>query len=275
LLKLGTISEINPKNLNGSKENLDDIEVSFIPMRNVEEETGKIDSSSKRYYKEVKKGYTPFANGDILFAKITPCMENGKIAIANNLYNGIGFGSTEFHIIRLKHKDLITKYFFYYLLQEKFRKQARRYMKGTAGQLRVPSSYLQEVLIPLPPINEQKRIVSKLEELLPKLDAGIEYLKKTQILLKQYRQSVLKYAFEGKLTEKWREENKEKLSSIERNEEISKKNGALIPIDKKFLYPLPSNWVWIRIGEICEGKFQDDTNRRILLEIFLGSRSKT
>ena len=183
-------------------------------MKNVEEESGRMDLSIKKIHNEVKKGYTPFINGDILFAKITPCMENGKVAVADNLQNGIGFGSTEFHVIRLLSNELSKKYFFFFLVQDSFRKIAQRYMKGTAGQLRVPSQYLEQVLIPLPPLNEQKRIVSRLEELFTKLDAGIEYLKKNQILLKKYRQSILKHAFEGKLTEKWRKENQDAINHL-------------------------------------------------------------
>ena len=136
-------------------------------MKCVEEETGKFDLSLIRNYHEVRKGYTPFINNDIIFAKITPCMENGKMAIVNKLRNGIGFGSTEFHVIRLIG-DLSRKFFFYYILQENFRKEARRKMTGTAGQLRVPSNYIEEVKVPFPPINEQARIVSKLDELFSK-----------------------------------------------------------------------------------------------------------
>src|SRR5687768_15048500 len=103
-VKLSDIAKINPRELNRSVEELANLEISFIPMKNVEEETGLIDLSIKKPYLEVKKGFTQFINGDILFAKITPCMENGKIAIADNLTNGIGFGSTEFHVIRLKQE---------------------------------------------------------------------------------------------------------------------------------------------------------------------------
>ena len=100
-MKLEDVSELNPRI---DKQSIgDDLEVTFLPMKNVEELSGKIDLSETKRFSEVKKkSYTPFRDGDILFSKVTPCMENGKIAIAHDLKNGIGFGSTEFHVIRLQ-----------------------------------------------------------------------------------------------------------------------------------------------------------------------------
>lgn len=208
-VKLGGIAEINPKlRKNGVS---DDLEVSFLPMKAVEELTGKFDPSITKRYSQVKKGYTPFLDGDIIFAKITPCMENGKIAIVNDLKNGIGFGSTEFHVIRLIEKSLPKEYFFYYLLQEEFRRVAKTKMKGTAGQLRVSSKFMNEALIPLPPLAEQYRIVARIEEFFTKLDAGVESLKKARTQLRRYRQGVLNAAVEGKLTRQWRQAHKEEI----------------------------------------------------------------
>lgn len=107
--RLGEIGEINPKfNREGFP---DDTEVTFLPMRCVEELTGRIDLSLTKKLSEVIKGYTYFIEGDLLFAKITPCMENGKIAIAHGLKNEIGFGSTEFHVVR-PYELLPRKFFF-------------------------------------------------------------------------------------------------------------------------------------------------------------------
>ena len=110
------IAEINPKI--SSKDLSDDLMVSFLPMAAVEEKSGRYSLSEIREYKGkgVKKGYTPFIDGDVIFAKITPCMENGKIAIVDNLKNSIGFGSTEFHVSRLTNLTN-RKYLFYYLVQ--------------------------------------------------------------------------------------------------------------------------------------------------------------
>lgn len=257
LVKLGDIAIINPRSIN--RELQDDTEISFLPMKNVEEETGKFDLALSRNYHDVRKGYTPFIDNDIIFAKITPCMENGKMAIVSKLKNGIGFGSTEFHVVRLIG-DLSRKFFFYYLLQEDFRREARRKMTGTAGQLRVPSKYIEEAKVPLPPINETTRIVSKLEALFTKLDAGIEYLKKTNIMLKQYRQSVLKYAFEGKLTKNWRENYPKTLEPASSLLERMKKNREnTMEIKHKersklvnSLPELPDLWSWTTLYDITD-----------------------
>jgi type I restriction enzyme S subunit len=98
IAQLADVAEINP---GLDKSEIDDeLEVSFVPMPAVEAESGRIDVSATRKFGEVKKGYTAFTEGDVLFAKITPCMENGKIAVVPPLKNGFGFGSTEFHVVR-------------------------------------------------------------------------------------------------------------------------------------------------------------------------------
>jgi type I restriction enzyme S subunit len=255
---LGEISEVNPKNL--PVQLTDQLDVTFLPMRAVEELSGRYDLSYVRKAKEVRKGYTPIADGDIIFAKITPCMENGKVALLHNLLNGVGFASTEFHVFRFP-RELQRKYFFYFLIQEDVRKNARKSMTGSAGQLRVPAKYMSDLPLPLPPLPEQRRIVAKIEELFSKLDAGVEALKKVKAELKRYHQAVLKYAFEGKLTEEWREAHKGELEPasvlLERiKEERKKKLGAKYkeppPIDTSKLPDLPEGWAWARLGQIAD-----------------------
>ena len=172
--------------------------VSFIPMAAVEAKTGRIDLSQVRTYGEVSKGYTRFSEGDVLFAKITPCMENGKIAIAKGLTNGCGCGSTEFHVLRIR-SGLSQEFLYFFLLQDEFRKGAQRNMAGTAGQLRVPAAWLSEASIPLPPLAEQARIVAEIETQFTRLDASVAALRRAQANLKRYRASVLKDACEGRL----------------------------------------------------------------------------
>lgn len=155
-VKLGDICEINPRRTNGVNS---DVLCSFIPMEYVDEYLGAVTKTSVRPIFEVEKGYTSFRDDDVLFAKITPCMENGKCAIAKNLVNGVGFGSTEFHVLRAKD-EIIPEWVYYYLRQEDVRKEAERHMTGSAGQRRVPSKFLEETLIPLPPLDEQKRIAA-------------------------------------------------------------------------------------------------------------------
>lgn len=164
MAKLGEVCLINPK----SCTLRDDTEVSFIPMTKVGEH-GEFDASEIKNYSEVKKGFTNFQNGDILFAKITPCMENGKGAIAHNMKNGIGFGSTEFHVLR-PDTDKITSEWLYYLTTWKaFRKEAERNMTGSAGQKRVPKTFLENYVVNLPDIDTQKsenKILRKMDDLI-------------------------------------------------------------------------------------------------------------
>jgi type I restriction enzyme, S subunit len=245
------IAEINPtKPLKNTIS--DSLLVSFLPMKCIEELTGNYDLSDIRKYGEVKKGYTFFKNGDIIFAKITPCMENGKIAIVNELKNGIGFGSTEFHVIRLVDDKMSRPFYFYYLIQDNFRDTAQRNMKGTAGQLRVSSDYIKNSIVPIPPINEQKRIVSKIEELFSELDNVKDTLEKVKLQLVQYRQSLLKSAFEGKLTEEWRIEKSDELESVNTILKILDNdcsNSNYLQIIKKSK-KLPISWEFIKIGRM-------------------------
>jgi type I restriction enzyme S subunit len=253
---LGEIGEINPK-LIDHQHFTEDAEVTFLPMKCVEELTGKLDLSLTKRLSEVRRGYTPFTDGDLLFAKITPCMENGKVAVTYGLRNGIGFGSTEFHVIRLP-QSFPRKFFFYYLVREDLRKDAQRNMTGSAGQLRVPLSYMQQIPIALPPLPEQHRIVAKIEELFTKLDAGVEALKRVKTQLKRYRQSVLKHAFEGKLTAEWREAHKHELEPAsvllerikhERKKTAKGKYKELPPLDASNLPQLPEGWMWTRLSD--------------------------
>ena len=230
---LEEVSELNPRIDRQSID--DDLEVTFLPMKSVEELSGKIDLSETKRFSELKrKNYTPFRDGDILFAKVTPCMENGKIAIAHDLENGIGFGSTEFHVIRLSEEQS-TQFFFFYFLQQKFRQEAKRAMTSGVGLLRVPTDYMRRVLLPLPPLSEQHCIVAKIEELFTKLDAGINALHKAQSQLKRYRQSVLKAAFEGKLTEVWRADHQDEIEPA-----------------SSIVNDLPDGWTPITVGKIAQ-----------------------
>lgn len=151
--RLGECCVINPKKTTDSRLE-EDLEISFIPMASVSE-CGEILKLEDKFYREVKNGFTYFCEGDVLFAKITPCMENGKGAVAVGLTNGIGFGSTEFHVLRpIKEKS--NSYWLYALTSfELFRKKAEKNMTGSAGQKRVPASFLENIKISVPPISLQ------------------------------------------------------------------------------------------------------------------------
>jgi type I restriction enzyme, S subunit len=194
---INSVVEVNPHFKREGIE--DDLKVSFVPMAAVGACDGTIDVSKERLFCEVKKGYTSFQEGDVLFAKITPCMENGKIVIVPKLISGCGFGSTEFHVLR-PTKCIGARYLYHYVSRSIFRGEAAHNMTGAVGQKRVPSSYLEQYKIPVAPLPEQHRIVAKIEELFSELDKGVENLKTAREQLKVYRQSVLKHAFEGKLS---------------------------------------------------------------------------
>jgi len=197
--KLGEICCINPSK--SELKNLsDNLEVSFIPMAAVDDISGSIITQEKKLLGKVKKGYTYFKEDDVLFAKITPCMQNGKSAIAKNLINGIGFGSTEFHVLRPLDK-VLSKWIYFYIRQPWFRKEAERHFTGTAGQQRVPQEFIEKTEIPLPPLSEQKKIVAYLDDLREKVEKLKQLQQKQLEELNELKNSILEKAFKGELAE--------------------------------------------------------------------------
>ena len=160
-VRLTEVAELNPRHFSHSIT--DDTIVSFVPMKAVEEESGRLDPNTTKSWSAVKKGYTPFQDGDVIFAKITPCMENGKFAIARGLHGGKAAGSTEFHVFRSSNV-LDPKFLLYFLFGPDVRRAARLNMRGAAGQLRVPPLFFEELEFPLPPIDEQREIVAEIEK---------------------------------------------------------------------------------------------------------------
>ena len=157
-MRLIDVCDINPR----AQAIDDNLEVSFVAMPDVSED-GKINTGNIRSYCEVKKGFTCFQEGDVLFAKITPCMENGKGALAVGLKNGIGCGSTEFHVLRPNTEILQGKWLYYFTSWSAFRKDAERHMTGSAGQKRVPKAYLEKYELQIPTLSEQLYQVKSLD----------------------------------------------------------------------------------------------------------------
>jgi type I restriction enzyme S subunit len=154
LKRLGECCILNPRRPNIALCDTD--KVSFIPMPAVSEDGYLVDMTDEEYGK-VKKGFTYFENNDVLFAKITPCMENGKGAIVHGLTNGIGMGSTEFHVLR-PINGISSPYWLLALTRMPiFRERAAKNMSGTGGQKRVSASYLDHFMVGLPAIEEQRR----------------------------------------------------------------------------------------------------------------------
>ena len=179
MARLGDVCIINPK-----VPPIDDsMLVSFVPMQRVGKE-GEFDPSEQRTYADVKKGFTYFADADVLFAKITPCMENGKGAIACGMENGIGFGSTEFHVLRPNKKMMMGEWLYYLTVCPTFRKEAERNMTGSAGQKRVPNSFLENYHVNIPVLSEQHQQVQVLNNIFALLSLRKQQLAKLDELVK-------------------------------------------------------------------------------------------
>lgn len=190
-------AEINPSK-SGKINFLPSTPVAFVPMSAVDDVTGCIIKATIRPFAEVSKGYTCFKDGDIIFARITPCMQNGKTALAEGLSNGIGFGSTEFHVLRPGPK-IMGRWLHIFMRHKDFRKDAAMHFKGTAGQQRVPQNFLEQKMISVPPISEQRRIVAYLDNLQSKIDELKRLQAETEAEINALLPSILDKAFKGEL----------------------------------------------------------------------------
>lgn len=178
-IKIKNICEVNPK-----QEILDDnFIISFIGMAQISNDN-QFDTSILKKYEDVKKGFSSFKDGDILFAKITPCMENGKGVLIENLYNGIGFGSTEFHVLRPNIKVVDKKYLYWFTMYKKFRLNCEKNMTGSAGQKRVPKNYIENYEIKLPELIIQEKRAKILDNILKIKQEKLEQLKRLEELNK-------------------------------------------------------------------------------------------
>ena len=195
-VKLGEVCTVNPRRPHIDRQ--PDAPTMFVPMSAVDDESGMIVAAEKRPFEQVRKGYTYFEENDVLFAKITPCMENGKAAIARGLPDGIGFGSTEFHVLR-PSPSVISEWVWLFIRQQRFREEAKKAFRGGVGQQRVPQEFLEQYLLPLPPLDEQRRIVAHLEAVQEKIKALKEAQVATEAELKRLEQAILEKAFRGEL----------------------------------------------------------------------------
>lgn len=183
---LSDICEVNPK-----KDILEnDDEVAFLPMEQVSN-SGRIIKIHTRKYEEVSKGYTPFKNKDVLLAKITPCFENGKRALVENLQYKMGFGSTEFHVLRSLEERVMPKYLYYCIDTHRFKELAERNMTGSAGQKRVPTTFLKDFKLPIPPLKEQEKISEILSTVDSQIDDTEKLIEKSKELKKGLMQKLL------------------------------------------------------------------------------------
>ncbi len=274
---LGEVCAMNPGAL--TAESLPDhTEVSFVPMAAVEEESGRLDASQTRQLGSVRRGYTPFRENDVVFAKITPCMENGKIALATGLKNGLAYGSTELFVFR-PYSGLLPRFVLHFLLQPSLREEAERRMTGASGQKRVPANYLLAREFLLPPTNEQKQIVAKLDAAISRLERAEIAARRAQQRLKGYRAAVLHAAVTGQLTRPWRDDHRGEIqigeallqrlltarrTRWEESELDRLRLAGKEPTDDKWKsrYPapaspstedlpeLPEKWIWVSISQL-------------------------
>ncbi len=232
--------------------------VSFVPMPAVSAESGTIEAAVDKPLADVWKGFTHFAENDVIFAKITPCMENGKIAVARGLTNGLGCGSTEFHVLR-STGAVLPEFLWRFLRQSSFRNDAEGAMTGAVGQRRVPTDYLKASELPVPPLAEQRRIVAKLDALTARTARARADLDRIPALAARYKQAVLSRAFSGELTADWRAAQPalEPISPRSENDIRPKyRLGGAAP-DFAPPYAVPETWRWLRLpqlGDMDRGK---------------------
>lgn len=257
-VRVSDIFIINPKVVADDND-----DAAFIPMDKIVACYGSKYSYEIRKWKNIKSSFTCFADGDVAFAKITPCFQNRKSMILENLPNGVGAGTTELKVLRQFSETIDRKYLLYFLASSYFVDEA--VFKGTANQQRIIVGYLENKLFPLPPLAEQHRIVAKIEELLPKVE---EYGKAQDALNKlnaelpeRLKKSILQEAISGRLVPQ--DPNDEPasvlLAKIRQEKEQLVKAGKLkkkdlieTPItEDEIPFEIPDSWEWCKLGSIA------------------------
>jgi type I restriction enzyme S subunit len=185
---LGNICEINPRKI----QKTDDGQVSFITMNQLSEE-GQMISHASKPYEEVSKGFTSFQDGDVLVAKITPCFENGKGALVEGLVNGVGFGSTEFHVLRA-NKNSCSEFIYYLTRTRELRVKGEMNMQGSAGHRRVTTDYFYAFKVKTPPLPEQRKIA----KILSTWDKAISTTERLIDNSKQQKKALMQQLLTGK-----------------------------------------------------------------------------
>ena len=204
-VRIAEITLLNPKN-----DLPDDLDTSFIPMTLIDDGFRNHHTTDTKLWGQIRKGFTHFAENDIGIAKITPCFQNRKSVIFQNLKNGFGAGTTELSIIRVISDSLSRQFLLSFFKSKFFIDNGVKSFTGTAGQQRIHKDYLATCLFPLPPLSEQRRIVAKIEELLPYIDRYEQAWNKLEAFNKRFpgdmQKSLLQMAIQGKLVEQRPEE---------------------------------------------------------------------
>ena len=259
-VRIAQIVALNPKN------DLDDnLETAFIPMPCIMDGFRNQHTFETKKWKEIKKGFTHFAEGDIGVAKITPCFQNRKSVIFQNLINGYGAGTTELSIVRSINDTVLREYLLWFFKTEYFITNGVKSFTGTAGQQRIHKDYLATCPIPLPPLAEQKRIVAKIEELFPLIDRYEQAWSRLEDFNKRFpvdmQKSILQMAIQGKLVPQLPEEGTgetlyqqiqaEKQVLIECGEVYREKELSNIS-DDEIPFDIPNSWIWCKLGELTK-----------------------
>ena len=259
-VRVAQVVMLNPKN------DLDDhLDTAFIPMPCVSDGFRNSHTFEVKKWGEIKKGFTHFADGDIGVAKITPCFQNRKSVVFQGLPNGYGAGTTELSIVRVINTTILREYLLWFFKSEYFIVNGVKSFTGTAGQQRIHKDYLATCLFPLPPLAEQKRIVAKIEELLPYLDRYEKAWNRLEEFNRRFpadmQKSILQMAIQGKLVEQRPEEG----TGEELYRQIQAEKQALIKAGKikkekplpeiaedEVPFEIPEGWKWVRLNTISE-----------------------
>ncbi len=257
-VRVGSIVTMNPKN-----ELDDNSAASFIPMPCVADGYRNEHTFEEKKWGEIKKGFTHFSNGDIGVAKITPCFQNRKSVIFRNLINGVGAGTTELSIVRVVNETLLREYLLWFFKSEHFISNGIKSFTGTAGQQRIHKDYLSECPISLPPLAEQKRIVAKIEELLPLIDRYEQAWTKLEAFNKRFpgdmQKSLLQLAIQGKLVPQRPEEGtgeelyqqiQAKKAKLIKDGKIKKEKPLPEITEDKVPFEIPESWKWVHLGAV-------------------------
>ena len=248
MVKASDIFNLNPKS------NLDEErQIGFIPMALVEDGFTGRHSHIKRIWRDVKKGYCHFQDGDIGIAKISPCFENRKSVVFKNLPNGYGAGTTE--LVILRPLVIYAKFYLYLFKSDWYLHEGTKYFKGVVGQQRVHKEIFTDLHIPLPPLKEQQRIAAEIERWFKLIDTIEKGETDLQTAIKQAKSKILDLAIHGKLVPQ--DPNDEPASELLKR--INPK--AEITCDNEHYPQLPKGWSITSMQEVCglfDGERQED-----------------
>ena len=230
--------------LNPKSEITDDTSVGFIPMACVNDGFSGNHQFEERIWKEVKKGYCHFQNGDIGIAKISPCFENLKSTIFQNLPNNYGAGTTE--LVILRPLNIHAKFYLYLFKSQWYISEGTKYFKGVVGQQRVHKGIFTDLQIPLPPLAEQYRIVAEIEKLFALIDQIEQGKVDLQTIIKQTKSKILDLAIHGKLVPQ--DPNDEPAIEL-----LKRINPDFTPCDNgHYTFKIPNSWTWCKLGDIAQ-----------------------